>query len=133
MKRFHQIACLLTLLIFLWQPAQSSEDKQSIENSNIHMAVGVLLAIFYCSKDVWPDSLQELEIFEAENNVGLPHEIDWKKLNNPKVEFNVENNVTFKTPKFNIKSNDFPVTSTHSYPSCQNGNITVNTHIHLGG
>jgi len=110
----------------------NEQQRQIVVNTNQHIAMSVLLALHYCEKQQWPESITVIREFNHAKQLSLPHNINWNLLESPKVKFEVNEDIVFKTPEIDKESGNIAVSSIHSYPGCNNGNIKVNVNINIG-
>ncbi|WP_444916869.1 hypothetical protein [Microbulbifer sp. JMSA003] len=130
----NRIAILLILAIGLsgCETISNTVADRVSDNGQQHVAIAVLLAQYYCENKVWPREISEVRSYQEEKGFPLPVEVNWLALDHPEVSFNVTEQVLFKTPEINKEIGDIAVSSIHSFPVCQGGNIEVKVHINLG-
>lgn len=110
---------------------EADSSKASAENAMQHVYLSGVIAKFYCDNSKWPQSLNELNEYSAQNPTPIGSKIDWNLLSQNEVTFNVATDIYIRTPE-NTDTGSMSVSSTHKYPGCNGDSIKINFQPVLG-
>ena len=127
---------ILVVIALLFNTAVSAQTDEAIEANarllNQHVVLSVLLAIYYCENEAWPEDRAILKTRWEKEPVPLPVEPEWRLLGSEELEFIVTNEIFFRTPEgFIPHAHAFETINLP--PDCTGGNIKLNANTNIGG
>jgi|GEM_PF-3290741 len=130
---------LLPILVVMLSACASPKVKEDViakataDSVSQHIAVAVTLAKFYCVNNSWPSSIESLQQFSTETDLPLPVKIDWPKLKESGVTYEITSNAYLRTPDESQAGGGHSVSSVNEPPECNGKDFNVNVHPTIGG
>jgi len=130
---------LLPIFVVILSACASLKAKEDVtakataDSVNQHIAVAVTLAKFYCVNRSWPSSIESLQQFSADTDLPLPVKIDWPKLKQSGVTYEITSNAYLRTPDESQAGGSHSVSSVNEPPECNGDDFKVNVQPTIGG